>query len=349
MIIRMTAICLMLLATMLVGCTDKRPPGGRQPDPPTPPPAAPAYQPKAIDPELRERAKRQIGEAFESNNQTIQMNSVEALKYMGPEGAEAVLTALSDPRGPVRYAAALAAGELRLAAAKPALEKLADEQNPHHRLAARFALHRIGDTSRSHDLEKYARDADKLVRRDTAMLLGMLDEPSAMNILKDMQKDRDVTVRIQVAEARWRLGDARAVEELIVGIASGFPDDQMICLLAVAQRGDTRVAQHVYARLTDAYQEVGLVAARSLGMLGYDDGLQVALNGAASGDPRQRHLAAFALGSIGRNDAPCQEALAKLMADEKPEVRVAAATAIFQLKPPGEEPQNWISKRPKKP
>ena len=348
MTIRAIAICLSL-PWIIAGCTAKGQSGGRLPDPPKPPPAAPAYQPKAIDPGLRERARRQINEAFESNDQTIQMNSVEALKYMGSDGQEAILVALSDSRGPVRYAAALAAGELRLVAGRPALEKIAEEKNPHHRIAARFALHRTGDTSRSHDLEKYARDANPLVRRDTAMVLGMLGEPSAMNVLRDMQKDRDTTVRIQVAEARWRLGDSRAMEELIVGIASGFPDDQMICLLAVAQRGDTRVAQHVYARLTDAYAEVGLVAARSLGMLGYDDGLAVALNSTASSDPRQRHLAAFALGSIGRNDARCQDALAKLLADNRPEVRVAAATAIFQLKPPGQEPQEWISKRPKKP
>jgi HEAT repeat protein len=48
--------------------------------------------------------------------------------------------------------------------------------------------------------------------------------------------------------------------------------------------------------------------------------------------PRQRFLAAIALGTIGRSDA--QSSLAPLLQDEDARVRLAAATAILQLKPP---------------
>lgn len=343
-----TYILLLAAWAATAGCPPQgKPIAGRPADPPKPPPQAPRYEPSPINPLLREQARRQVAEAFDSSDESLQMNAVEALKYMGEEGAAAIVTALDDPRGPVRYSAALAAGELKQPDARPALLKIADEPNRHHRIAAIYALHRLGDTRQSHDLEKFALSTDAGIRRNTAMVLGMTGDSSALNVLRDMQKDRDDTVRLEVAIARWRLGDSRAVEEVIVGMASGFPDIQMVSLLGAAQRGDTRVAQHIYARLTDHYPEVALVAARALGILGYDDGLQVALNGTTSGDARQRHLAAFALGAIGRNDRRCQDALAKLLDDPKPEVRIAAATAIYMLKPPGQESGNWISRRGK--
>jgi HEAT repeat protein len=51
-----------------------------------------------------------------------------------------------------------------------------------------------------------------------------------------------------------------------------------------------------------------------------------------SKDARQRLLAAVAMGAIGRCDL--QSPLKELLADPKPAVRIAAATAILQLKPP---------------
>ena len=65
-------------------------------------------------------------------------------------------------------------------------------------------------------------------------------------------------------------------------------------------------------------------------MIGSDEGYGVALKGASSTDPRQRLLAALAFGAIGRSDA--QETLANLLKDDNTDVRVAAATAILQLK-----------------
>ncbi len=75
-----------------------------------------------------------------------------------------------------------------------------------------------------------------------------------------------------------------------------------------------------------------LVAARALGMLDSDEGYGVAMAGATSRDPRQRELAAFAFGAIGRSDA--QKYLGTLLHDTNPDVRIAAATAIFQLRAP---------------
>jgi len=67
-----------------------------------------------------------------------------------------------------------------------------------------------------------------------------------------------------------------------------------------------------------------------MGKLGSDDGYGVALRGAKSTDPKIRLLAALALGAIERPDA--QDELAILLRDANPDVRLAAAAAILQLK-----------------
>jgi len=56
----------------------------------------------------------------------------------------------------------------------------------------------------------------------------------------------------------------------------------------------------------------------------------IAQKGATSSDANQRVLAALAFGAIGRSDT--QDMLRKLLADKDANVRIAAATAILQLK-----------------
>ena len=48
--------------------------------------------------------------------------------------------------------------------------------------------------------------------------------------------DREPAVRIQVAEALWRLGDESGLRNLVSATQSGYPDDQMLALLAPMHR-----------------------------------------------------------------------------------------------------------------
>ena len=66
---------------------------------------------------------------------------------------------------------------------------------------AKFALHRLGDVHQSHDFERASRDFSERTRADTALLLGLLGEPSAVRILQPMLNDRSAKVRLQAAEA----------------------------------------------------------------------------------------------------------------------------------------------------
>lgn len=293
-------------------------------------PAVPAASPRPLDLGLKGQARQEISKAARSKDPLVRAHAMESIRQVGGrDGVEEVLWALGDQEPVVRYAAALAAGEMRLTEAHRTLLKLSNDQDKTVQVAVRFALHRLRDKRQSHDLEKFAKDPDVSVRGDTAMVLGMLQEPSAIHILRDMQFDRDASVRVQVAEAMWRLGDTEGREQLVAATFSHYVDDQAVAFLALAEPRDPQVLPHIRPGLISPYNQIALIAARAAGMLGSDAGYTLAAEGTKSSDPQQRTLAAFALGAIGRTDS--QEILGKMLADPDPDARLAAATAVLEL------------------
>jgi HEAT repeat protein len=325
----------MLAAVAMSGCmhtnaNDKLAHYKDIPAPSVPPP--PALKSVAIDDELRRQAKDELLNEVLSPDAFLRSNAVEGLSEVAPELAEGPITqGLGDSDPAVRYASAIAAGQLKLKSAYVTLLAHVNDDDLRVQAAVRYALHRLGDRRFSHDLEKLAGNPDPRVRGSTVFVLGLLGEPSATAILGPMTADHSPAVRIQVAEALWRLGDERGLDDLVGFSVSAYPDDQMVALVALAERGDRRVIEHVRGGMISEYPEVALSAARAMGMLGSDEGWQIAVPSARSKDTRQRLLAAMAMGAIGRCDL--QKPLKELLTDPKPEVRIAAATGILELKP----------------
>ena len=198
------------------------------------------------------------------------------------------------------------------------------------RIAARFALHMTGDTTRSHDFENLSRSPEPEIRGGAVLALGLMHEPTAQKILTPMLLDRDPLVRYQAAESLWRLDEQHdALNMLVAGTLSTYPDDQMQCLLALAAPGRKEIIGHVRNGLTTDYEQVNLVAARAMGMLGSDEGYGLAIKAVSSEDKGVRLLAALAFGAIGRSDS--QKYLQTLLSDTEADVRLAAAEAILDL------------------
>ena len=308
---------------------------GRNLPPPKEPPAAPAAKQLPLDDALVASARRVLGEAGGSDDPVLRENALEAVRRLNdPAAATLIMKGLADPLRVVRFRAALAAGEQRLAEARPQLEALVEQAaDPHLRVAAIFALHRLGVTDYSHDLEETARHAEPGVRGDTAYVLGLLGEPSAVKILRVLARDTDAVVRQRAWEAMWRLGHDEWEDELVGLTISKYADDQMTGLLALGAPRTAPVRPSVREAvswgLTSDHMECSLVAARALGQLGSDEGYGVALQGAKSREGRHRFLAALAFGAIGRTDA--QPVLKTLMDDKDKRVRVVAAAAVLEI------------------
>jgi HEAT repeat protein len=325
-----------LLASILItlaGCKSSDAP---QPEhltnAPKPPPSYPLPKPMPLDPALQAKARQEIETELHSVDEVMRSHALETVKLvMLPDADKKIIPAMDDPSPLVRKSAALAAGELRLKDAEPAAREHLETALISERMADIFVLHQLGDTQYSHEFEAYAFDPDPAVRGDAALILGLVGNPSAIPILRTMMKeDKDPSVALQAAEALWKMGDEHGLEELIGATVSKYPDDQMIALLALAGRGDPQVLGHIQGSLNDDYLVVALVAARAAGMLGCDYGYGVALKGAKSTDARERFLAAMAFGAIGRSDS--QPELARMLKDQVPDVRLAAAGSLLMLK-----------------
>ena len=293
-----------LLLFVVCGCSHTDPSAKLPPPPPSVAPA-PKYSAEPIDSLLRAKAVRELVAETTSPDPFMRCTAIEALSDTDPSDAvDAIMKGLSDPDAPVRFASAMAAGQLKLVDAYNTLKSMANDQDPQVQVGVRFALHRLGDTRLSHDLEKFAASPDPHLRGCVAMVLGLLKDSSATKMLMTLLSDPVPSVRLQAAEALWRLGNEQGLTYLVAFSISTFPDDQMIALQALAETGDQRVIQHIRGQLSNDYVEVSLAAARGLGLLGSDEGWNIVIPAAKSRDPRQRAMAALAMGSIGRSGYP---------------------------------------------
>jgi HEAT repeat protein len=332
-------LLLVAVTLLIAGCAGNQKPQAQSRDlyarhelPPVPP-----VKNVPLDTQLREAARQEILKSANSSDPIVHAHGIEAAQMVLPSDAPyLILKGLVDPSPVVRFSAAMATGELQLQQAKDRLLTMPNDPDRNVQVAVRFALHRLGDYRLSHDLERTSHDKDDSVRANTAVALGLIGEKSAVNVLKTMEGDPNASIRLQVGEAMWRLGSEDGLNRLIQASVSGWADDQIIAFQALAETGDQRVIGHIQTGLTSEYLEVRLAAAIGLGKLGSDQGYGIAMEGARSNDPdlptriRQQSLAALALGAIGRRDG--QPALANLLKSPQPEVRLAAATGILEIK-----------------
>jgi HEAT repeat protein len=306
----------------------------RQPQPVKPPPPVPPVLAVPLSEELRGRAAGVVEALASDERAVLRANAIEAAQRGLPTDAAKrfVVRGFLDKSEIVRFAACVAAGDLKLGDTRPVLYNLAYDADPSVRVAARYALHKLGDVSLSQEMLLGLRDDRPGVRSNTVMLLGMLGEKSAVKPLKHLVNDGVSQVRLQVTEALWRLEEQKALDDLVGRTVSRFPDEKIVAVIALAAPRNPRVFAHVRSLLVDEFPEVELAAARAAAMLGSDEGYGVALKYYKSKDWRQRSMSAMAFGEIGRSDA--QDKLEGLLADESADVRLAAAAAILRLREP---------------
>lgn len=323
----MSRIFLSIVVAWLVGgCASKQP--ARLAEPPPVPPRVET----TLEPRLVERAAAEVAAAAQADDPLRRANAAEAAQHLPRGEAESLLLErLGDDDARVRFAAAMAVGGERFdsPAIRESLEQLVAGESPNARIAGLFALHRLGDTSRSQAMAEATLSSDPVLRANAAVALGLTDEPSAVDVLAPLLTDRDGNVALNAAEALWHLGDERGLEPLVIATVNQHADDNVIGTLGLSARSDPRVRQALRGKLTDDYVEVRLAAARALGRVGSDAGYGVAMAAIDKGNPLQRGLAARAFGDIGRRDAKAM--LAPLLAADDANLRLAAATALLQL------------------
>lgn len=282
------------------------------------------------------------------HNPAVRVAAIAAMEWGDPAVTLPwIRTALLDDHPAARFAACLAVGNARDEAALPAIEKCVYDANDSVKVAALFARHRLGRKDRTGSLPTFLlHNEDPMVRRNAALVLGLLGEPGAIPVLaRAVKDDPEPGVRHHALEAMARLGNAEACAELTFATNSGVGSEEVMALQALAATGDAKFTDtYRYKLETATHRETQLAAARGLGLLGHDDGYRLALDTLSAPNPtvkdvndppagqrlRLELLAAAALGAFGKEES-LPELSRVIQTHSDPRVQLAAAKAILEI------------------
>lgn len=301
----------------------------------------PVTPPRMSEKELADRSRTLLVAFTHHDSPLLRSHAIEALAETRQiAAANAVLEGLNDSYWGVRFAAAMAVMDLRYAPAKPLLDKRLTDPDKSVQAAAAGALHVLGDKRHSALLAQLLFDKNVVVRRNAATVLGRMGDAGAVKLLKPAIHDKDMSVRLQVLEAMALLGYNRATQLMLASYCRSVFDDE--CILAMMTLARVRCMDAVeplgyifeQSRAPDRFG-MRLVAARALAMLDDYRGRDAALTGLRYYSGRLgkastiRTLAAMALGEM--EDRTLLGPLEKTLADNDPDVQIAAAAAILKI------------------
>lgn len=307
--------------------------------------------PMSLRSDLESASLQTLTAALTDANPVVQVRAIEAMQQVAPQRAMATIHELLFSKiAPVRFAALMAVGALKHAGSRQRVASLLTDPDAHVQVAALFALHRLGDTSRSGQLASMLRThANPAVRANAALAFGRLGDPRAVQPLQQALRDKDESVQLQAMESLVLLGDKKAVGRLGF-IAMSSTGQKMVFALLALRSSRRAEARDVFMEkfLNDRYDEVRLAAAAGLGRCGDARGLPFAIERLQRFSPRSsdvdppavqaarvKTLAALAIGECGKTSAlPALEQALKSETDLSVRVAVArAALAILHRDP----------------
>ncbi len=299
----------------------------------------PAPQPPASG-DLSAAARQTVLSGLMDSDPRIRANAVEVVASTREVGLmPQVLGLLADKVVPVRFAALLAVGDLKWAAAKDSIAPLLKDPNPNIKIAACYVLSRLGQSECYQGICEAIASNDQTVRANAALLLGKSGNKDGIRFLYwTLQRDDSSdTVVLQTAEAIAMLGDSRIYKKLWTMLISLYTDDRVVGIRAMGALGTDEAKNAIVTMLDDPVPEVRLAAAGQLGKLGDTAGEAEVLavfeknllaNLDAQGQERAKILAALAIGEIGKDRLA--KYLPALLQDPSKAVRLAAARAILR-------------------
>ncbi len=310
--------------------------GCEQPTPTAPSAVAP---PQLTGSPLNQAQQVVLG-ALADSDPRLRANAIEVIATTGQVRLMSQTHSLfQDPVFPVRFHAAVATGDLQYALAKDQVTAMLDDQDENVKLAAAYALMRLGQPEYFRTLCEGITSDDQTVRANAALLLGKSGRQEALRFLYWTLQQRDSADKVlfQAAQSIATLHDERIYPKLWTRLISAYHDDRVIGIEAMGALGTAQAKNALVTMLDDPVVEVRLAAAAQLGKLAEPIGEAEVLDAlekdlADETDPRSRErvrvLAALAIGEIAT--APLIRHLPKLLADPSTRVRLAAAKAVFQ-------------------
>jgi HEAT repeat protein len=241
---------------------------------------------------------------------------------------------------PIRFAAAMALGDMKSVVAKSDLQEALQDDDENVRMAAAYAMTRLGSGERYvKQIYEGLSSKDQTIRANSALILGKLRDPAALTALYWAMGDKDSReeTRTQVAYSIAMIGDEKIYTTLWTLLINSYANYRIMGIEAMAALNDVQAKNAVYTMLRDSVLDVRLAAAEQLGVMHDSTGEKIVLDYLkhpdSSSDPveieRRNVRAAKAIGSIGT--AELAAFLPQLLQDKSAVVRLAAAKSVIQL------------------
>ena len=283
-----------------------------------------------------------------------------ALVFIGRERPEALLPLFGKENPYLRRFVCLAAAEVASGVYYEALSGLLGDADGHVRAAAAMGLSKIGDPGAAGPIRRLLLDdyADvqeaaikalaglrggldiasliedlggqsALLRKNTALLLGMLGDERAVSALGFALKDADISVRRAVVAALCRIKTPDSVKHLMLALTDEDTDVRAEAALSLGLAKDKRALEPLCLLLADPEAMVEVAAARSLGTMG-DRGASGHLIKALSS--ANGFVVATAMDSLGKLGGPeAKKALVEMLSSADTEIRRTAIRALSRF------------------
>ena len=252
---------------------------------------------------------------------------------------------MRDPVVPVRFSALVAMGDLQYTPAQPDCQQIFSEprEDANVKLAAAYALVRMGQTGYLEPLRQGLNDTQPSVRSNAAFLIGKAGDQESLERLHQIltAPDTDEQTSRQIIDSLAQLHDNRIYKTLWAQLISLFADDRIQGIRGMGYLGHNQAQKAIATKLNDDIPEVRLAAAEELAKFGDNQGEPVIMDilrhqlneqttGPQADDTDRVRLYVMASMAIGRiNSEPARRYLPKLLHDPSPFVRIAAAEAVL--------------------
>ncbi|HPF38239.1 MAG TPA: HEAT repeat domain-containing protein [Phycisphaerae bacterium] len=230
-----------------------------------------------------------------SHEPSLRMQAIEAFAQVAPkEGVQrkAIPLNIENKYSGIVFASLMATGEMEASQFEQLVRTRAESQDKNVRIAAIFALYRLGDRSRINELGQFLlADPDDTVRANAALAVGRMRDPRMIKVLREaLRNEKKESPRMQILEALAILGDEKAIERLMFVGRSAIPQDAAIALMMLANARSRDAEELFWVRLRDSrIPEVRILAIRGLAGLGKRDVLPLAIEYLSFNDP-DRHI-----------------------------------------------------------
>jgi HEAT repeat protein len=266
-------------------------------------------------------------------NHAIEISIETQQQYLMPE----ILKRLDDSSVAVRFTAAIAVGEMNCRTCQEQLKKSLEDKNENVRIAAAYAMIRLGEAAYYQRIRDAAVAADPTVRANALLLLGKLGNKDDLELMHKAIANTVTTdkVRMQAVESLARLKDVGIYRsKLWPLLISKYADDRVMGIRGMGALGTNEAREAIQTMLQDDVIEIRLCAAEELGKLGDKSGMnQLVMYFQTNPDLNQATMATgMAIMAIGRLQAVNLTGyLDKALDSQSTYLRLAAAQSVLFL------------------